>query len=152
MSVQGYYVPGQTEGRMKAFLEWKSIDLSYHLSLISGGNVSYYESVHHLIPTHENREHHGNFQNRSYWFSSAFNWVSMYILFLAKLKGRGAPFFEGCTWEHLVFMRDEKVPTFLKFEIILPLLCFLLDSLTNQHCRSWSSMISLWIDSRTYKK
>ena len=66
MSVQGYYVPGQTEGRMKAFLEWKKIDLSYDLSLISGGNVSYYESVHHLIPTHENREHHVNFQNRFY--------------------------------------------------------------------------------------
>ena len=33
MSAQVYFVPGQTEGRRKAFLEWKSIYLSYKLSL-----------------------------------------------------------------------------------------------------------------------
>ena len=32
MSVQAYSVPGQTEGKRKAFLEWKSIDLSFKLS------------------------------------------------------------------------------------------------------------------------
>ena len=53
--------------------------------------------------------------------------------------------------EHLVVIIDEKVSTFVKFEIILPLLCFLLDPLTNKHCRIWSSMITLWIDSRTYQ-
>ena len=71
MSAQLYSVPGQTEGRRKALLEWKSIDLSYELSLTCGGNVNYYKSVHHPIPTCENREHPGNFQNKS--VSSAFN-------------------------------------------------------------------------------
>ena len=51
MSAQVYSVPGQTEGRSKAFLEWKSIDLSHELSLTCGGNVNYYKSVHHPIPT-----------------------------------------------------------------------------------------------------
>ena len=36
MSAQVYSVPDQTEGRTKAFLEWKSIDLSYNLSLTCG--------------------------------------------------------------------------------------------------------------------
>ena len=159
MSAQVYSVPSQTEGRRKAFLEWKRIDLSYELSLTCEGNVNYYKSVHHHIPTRENREHPGNYQNKS--VSSPFNWVSRYILFLAKLKGRGRPFLEGARrgitlWdypqEHLVVIRDEKVSPFVKFEIILPLLCFLLDPLTNKHCRTWSSMINLWIDSRTYQK
>ena len=35
---------------------------------------------------------------------------------------------------HLVDIRHEKVSPFVKFEIILPLLCFLLDPLTNKHC------------------
>ena len=35
---------------------------------------------------------------------------------------------------NLVDTRDEKVSPFVKFEIILPLLCFLLDPLTNKHC------------------
>ena len=35
---------------------------------------------------------------------------------------------------HLVDIKDEKVSPFVKFEIILPLLCFLLDPLTNKHC------------------
>ena len=46
MSAQVYPVPGQTEGRKKAPLEWKSIDLSYELSLTCGGNVNYYKSIH----------------------------------------------------------------------------------------------------------
>ena len=45
-----------------------------------------------------------------------------------------------------------KTSPFVKFEIILPLLCFLLDPLTNNHCRTWSSMINLQIDSRTCQK
>ena len=51
MSAFVYFVPGQTEGRRKVFLEWTSIDLSSKLSLTSGGNVNYYKSVHHPIPT-----------------------------------------------------------------------------------------------------
>ena len=57
MSAQVYSVPGQTEGRRKAFLEWKSIDFSYELSLTCGGNFNFYKSVHHPIHTSENREH-----------------------------------------------------------------------------------------------
>ena len=41
---------------------------------------------------------------------------------------------------------------FLKFEIILPLSCFLLGLYTNNHCRTWNSMIGLRIDSRTCQK
>ena len=49
MRAQVYSVPGQTEGRTKASLEWKNIDLSYKLSYIlsltCGCNVSCYKSV-----------------------------------------------------------------------------------------------------------
>ena len=65
MSAQVYSAPGQTERRKKTLLEWKSIDLSYDLSLACRGNVNYYKSVHHPIPPRENREHPGNFQNKS---------------------------------------------------------------------------------------
>ena len=71
MSAQVYSVPDKTEGRRKAFFEWKSIDLSYELSLTCGGNFDCYKSVHHPIPTRENRAHPGNFQNKS--VSSSFN-------------------------------------------------------------------------------
>ena len=64
-SSQVYSVPGQTEGRKKAFLEWKSIDLSIKYLLHFWRNVNYYKSVHHPIPTRGNREHPGNFQNKS---------------------------------------------------------------------------------------
>ena len=47
------------KGKRKVFFEWKSIHLSYELSLSCGVNV------HHTIPTRENREHPGNFQNKS---------------------------------------------------------------------------------------
>ena len=60
MSAQVYSVPGQTEGRMRAFFEWKGIDLYHKLSLTCGDNVNYYKSVHHPIPNRENREHPGN--------------------------------------------------------------------------------------------
>ena len=49
-----------------------------------GSNFNCYISVHHPIPTPENREHPDNFQNKS--VSSAFCWLSRYILFLAKPK------------------------------------------------------------------
>ena len=88
-----YSVPSQTEGRRKALLEWKSIDLSSKLCLTCGGNNNYYKSVHQPIPTCENREHSESVQNKS--ISSPFSWVSRYILFLAKLKWRRGPFLEG---------------------------------------------------------
>ena len=102
----------------------------------------------------------GSFQNKS--ASSTFNIVSRYILFLTRLKRRGRSFLTGARrmgaafWdylqEHLVVIRDENVCPFVKCEIIVPLLCCLLDPLTNKHCRAWSSMINLWIDSRTCQK
>ena len=51
MSAQLYSMPGQTEGRRKAFLEWANIDLSSKLSRTCSGNVNYYKSVHHPITT-----------------------------------------------------------------------------------------------------
>ena len=73
------------------------------------------------------------------------------------VKWKGRPFLKECkkgdTLQdyHLVDIRHEKVSPFMKFEIILPpLLCFLLDPLTKKHCRTWSSMINLWMDSRTW--
>ena len=76
MSAQVHSVPGQTEGRSKAFLEWKSIDLFRELSLTCEGNINY-KSVHQPIPTRKNREHPGNFQNES--VSSAFNLVLQFF-------------------------------------------------------------------------
>ena len=84
-----------------------------------------------------------------------------YIFLLEKLNRRGRPFLEttrreaalsDSSQEHLVVKRDVNVCPFVKFEIMLPLLCCLLDPLTNKHCRAWSSMINLWIDSRTCQK
>ena len=159
MSTQVYTVPGQTEGRRKTFLEWKSVDLSSKLFLTCGGNIYCYKSVHHPIFTCGNREHPGNFQNKI--VSSLFKWVFRYILFLVKRKGRVRPFVKGARrgtilWDYpqekLVVIRDKKISAFEKFEIILPFLCFPLDSLTNKYCRTWSSMINLWIDSRTCQK
>ena len=91
MSGQVYSFSDQTKRRRKAFLLWKSIDLSYKLNLLHVRVVN--KSVHHSIPTRGNREHPGNFQNKS--VSSLFNLVSRYILFLAKLKGRRRPFSKG---------------------------------------------------------
>ena len=51
--------------------------------------------------------------------------------------------------EHLVVIRCKKVSPFVKFEIVLPLLCCLLDPLTNKYCRACISMINLWIDFST---
>ena len=133
MSAQVNWVPGQTEGRSKAFLEWNWIYLSYELSLTCEGNVNHYKSLQHPIPTRENREHRGNLQNKS--VGSAFNCLS------ANLKGA----------RREATLQTPRALGCHKRWIILPVLCFLLDSLTNKYCRTWSSVIDLWIDSRTVK-
>ena len=84
------------------------------------------------------------------------------FFFLPKLKGKKGLFWKGARrgttfWdylqEHLFHIRDEKVSPFVKLEIILPLLCFLFDPLTNKHTAGYaSSIINLWIDSRTCQK
>ena len=98
------------KGKGGPFLKEKGY--TYELYLTCGVNINYYKSVHHLIPTRENREHPGNFQNKS--IRSAFSWVSRYIIFLARLKRTGRSFLEGLRrgvtlWDHpqerLVVMR-----------------------------------------------
>ena len=83
------------------------------------------------------------------------------LCFLNKLKGKGRPFLEGpkkgaTLWdypqEHMVVIREEKISPFVKFEVILHLLCFLLHLPTGKLYKAWSSMINLWIDSRTYQR
>ena len=90
MISQRYLLPGQTEGRRNAFLEWKSTDLSYKLCLTCGSNVNYYKCVHRSISTRWDREHVGNFQNKS--VSSPFNWVQVYAL-LGKIELERKVFF-----------------------------------------------------------
>ena len=51
MSAQVYSILGQSESRKKAFLEWKSIDLSSKLYFTCGGTVNYYKGIHDTIPT-----------------------------------------------------------------------------------------------------
>ena len=87
--------------------------------------------------------------------------VQVYSL-LGQSEQRGKPFKE-CTRRglhceitlksiYLVVRKEKKGCPFLKFEIILPLLCRLSDSLTNKHYRVCISMINLGIDSRTCQK
>ena len=88
--------------------------------------------------------------------------MSRYILFLAKVNREERllrSVQEGVcivklplrvyTW---LSEKKKKGCPFLKFEIILPLLCRLSDSLTNKHYRVCISMINLGIDSRTCQK
>ena len=51
MNAQVYSVPGPTEGRRKAYLEWTNIDLFFKLYLTWRHNVNYCKSVHPPIPT-----------------------------------------------------------------------------------------------------
>ena len=157
MSAQVYSAPCQTEGKRKAFLDWKNI-LILKQTLICGSNVNCYKSVHH--PTCGNREYTGNFQNKS--VSSPFNWVSRCILFLAKLKRIGRSFFEGCKkGGHIVRLGPRALGCHKAMSKGLSycetwnnstLSLFLLDSHTNKYFKTWSSMINLWIDSRMYHK
>ena len=123
------------------------------LSYTGEGNRNYYKSVHHLTPTRKNRDHPGNLQNKSVSsllsvkcsgiFSSYPDWREEEGFFRRVQKGghivRLMPKALGCHDCH-------------DHEMILPLLYFLLDPFTNKYCRTWSSMINLWIDSRTCQK
>ena len=161
MIAQVYSVLGQTEGRRKAFLEWTSIDLSSKLSFTFGSNVNYYKKVHHPIPTRLVRIRNtlAIFKTNQQVllsnecpgiFSSWPNWRGNEGLFWIVQDGKSHC--EITPQEHLVVINDEKVCSFVKFEIILLLLCCLLDPLTNKHCRAWSSMINLWIHYRVCQK
>ena len=142
--------------RGKAFLNCKSIDLFSKLSLTYGGNEvikcsSFYSYM--SIGT-------GNTLAKS--INSPFNWVSKYIIFFPKLKGKERLSLEGCkkghhiAWDYsnkdFVDIRDKKSPSFYEIWNNPTPPLFLLDFLTNKHCRAWRSIINLWIDSRTYQK
>ena len=67
------------------YLEWTGIDLSSKLSLTCGGNVNFYKSVHHPVPTLPVGI--GN--------ALAIFKTKKYILFLAKLNERGRPILDS---------------------------------------------------------
>ena len=71
---------------------------------------------------------------------------------LAQTEGERETFLEGCKKGVHITMSLGWYNQEMKFEIILPLLCFLLDPLTNRHCRAWSSMINLWKDSIVFHR
>ena len=97
MSAQVYSVPGQTKGRRNAFLVWKSIDLSYLLHLVVILTIIKVFIILFLLVRI------GNILSQNKSVTSAFNWVSRCILFLAKLKGRGRPFLKGArSGSHIV--------------------------------------------------
>ena len=85
-----------------------SLDLFSSLNLLPTyrSNVKYYKNVHHPIPTLPVGT--GStlpiFKINQY-INSLFNWVSRYILFLPKLKGKERPFLEGCKkGDHIVIL------------------------------------------------
>ena len=159
MSDHVYYIPGQTKGRSTAFLEWTSIDFSCKLPLTCGSNVNYFKSVHSYpfrrYSACGNKEHPGNFQNKLVTLLSI-GCPGIYSSWpKCRVKGRGGHIMR-LSLRALGYQKRWKVFPFVKFEIILPLPpppppphCFFIRSPTNEHCRTLSSMMNLWIDSKT---
>ena len=83
------------KGEGSSFLEEASVDLSSKLSVTYGAHVNHYKSVHHSLFTLLVRIRYTWQVSKqiSKLFSKS---VSRYILFLAKLKGRGRSFFGEC--------------------------------------------------------
>ena len=122
MNVQVYSVPGQTEGRRRALLEWKKTDLPFKLSTTCGSNFTYYKIVHRPIPTLS---------------VGILNTMTIFIINLKAILSiecpgissswpnwRGRPFMECARmglalWDYprqyLVVIKDEKVCPFVKF-------------------------------------
>ena len=129
MSAQVYSVSSQTEGTRKAFLEWKTI--SYINVVII---LFLLVRIRNILTIFKISECPGIF---SPW----------------QMKdARREASLQDYPQEQLVVIRDEKLFPFVKFEIILPLLWFLLDPFTNHQCSTWSYIINMGIDSRTYQK
>ena len=121
------------------------MDLFSKLSLTCGGNVNHYKSAHHPILT----LHVGTGNtlaifktNQEALFST--ECPGIFLLgqseeerkaFIGGCKKKGGGRIERLPQEHLVALKDEKVCSFVKFEVILPLLCCLLDPLTNKQFR-----------------
>ena len=126
------------------------------------GNVNYYKSAYHPIPTLPVRK--GNIRQFKKQISKISFQLSVQVCsLLGKSEGEKKTFLGGCKKGaggqimrfHPRVLDCHKrwtISPFLKLEIILPLLCFLLDPLTDKQWRTWSSMINLWIDSRTCQK
>ena len=147
--------------RGKAFLKRKSIDLSYKLSLINGSNVNYYKSVHHPIPTHPVGT--GSTLEISKTDQQTLLSTEFPDIFAScpnRRRKKERFWKDAKKGDHIVRLSPRvldwykrwKSLSFCKIWNNLPLLCFLLDPLTNRHCRAWSSMINLWRDSRTCQK
>ena len=122
-----------------------------------------YNSVHHPIPTLPVGIGNTLYQQFSKQISKLSFQVSAQVYsLLAQTEGERKVFFEGrkkkgehimrLPPEYLAVTRDEKVSPFVKFEVILPLLCFLLDPLTNKHFMTWNFMKDLCIDSKSSQK
>ena len=71
MSAQVYSVPGQTEGKNKAFFEWESIDLSYELTCVNLLHVGLILTIIKvfIILFRENRKHPVNNNSVSFAFN-----------------------------------------------------------------------------------
>ena len=117
-------------------------------------------------------------QGTPWQFSKQISKLSFQLSFqiyslLAQTEGEKGLFWKGARkgttsrdypQQHLVDIRDEKVsPSLVKFEIILPLLCFLLDLRAQFYVLisskkfiavliSTRSSMNLWIDSRNCQK
>ena len=151
----------QTVGRRKVFLEWKIINLSRKLSLTCGSNFNYYKSVHIILFLHCLMEWGTPRQPSKKISKLSFQLSVQVVCLLGQSEGKRKAFFGESKKEgHIVRLpptvlacqKRWKVSSFVKFEIILPLLSFLLDHLTNKHRRTWISLINLWIDSKTCQK
>ena len=93
LSVQVYYLLSETEWESKVFLgKGQAYIYSLIYLLNMAGNVNHQQSIYHPLSTLlvGIGDTLAPFLNKS--VSLFFKWVSRYILFLAKLKGRGKIF------------------------------------------------------------
>ena len=131
MSAQVYSVPGQTEGIRKAFLESTSVKLGNRGTLLQ-----FSKQISKL-----------SFQLSVQLYSH-----------LGQTEGKKRVFSGRCKRGHIVRLPPRALGYHKRWrslsfcEIILPLLCFLIDPFAKKHCRTWSSMRNLWILSRTSQK
>ena len=159
MSAWVYSVSGQTEGRRKTFLEWRSNDKQSLTILVEImlTIIKVFINLFLLCLWKKRTPKKFSKQISGLSFQLSFQVCSLF----GQNEGEWKAFFRDCKkGAHVVKLTPRalgcherwKVSPFVKFEIILPLLCFLLDHLTNKHCRALSSMINLWKDSRTCRK
>ena len=144
------------KGRLFSSGQAKIYPLNYLLHMgIKLTIIKVFTILRYSYSASEDRENPGNFQTKS--VNPPFNCISRYIFSLPKQQGKEKPFLKG--WKernHIVRLSPVvlgchkiwKNLSFVKFEIILPILYFLLDPLTNKHCKKWSPITNLWRDSR----